>query len=52
MTDKVIETGTEDLLAVVRSGVAILTMNRPQARNAMSGAMNQAMRETLASVEV
>jgi 2-(1,2-epoxy-1,2-dihydrophenyl)acetyl-CoA isomerase len=52
MTDKVIETGTEDLLAVVKSGVAILTLNRPAARNAMSGAMNQALRETLASVEV
>ncbi len=52
MTDKVIDTGTEDLLAEVKSGVAILTLNRPEARNAMSGAMNQALQQTLASVEV
>ena len=52
MTDKVIDTGTDDLLAEVKSGVAILTLNRPEARNAMSGAMNQALQQTLASVEV
>ncbi len=52
MTDKVIDTGTDDLLAEVKSGVAILTLNRPEARNAMSGAMNQALQQTLSSVEV
>ena len=52
MNDKVIETGTEDLLAEVKAGVAIITLNRPNARNAMSGAMNQALQATLASVEV
>jgi len=51
MNDRVIETGTEDFLAVVKSGVAILTLNRPQARNAMSGAMNQGLQSTLAMVE-
>lgn len=47
-----IDTGTEDLLATLDDGVAVLTLNRPEARNAMSGAMNQALRECLASFEV
>ena len=33
-------------------GVATLTMNRPERRNAMSGAMNQALARVLAEVEV
>jgi 2-(1,2-epoxy-1,2-dihydrophenyl)acetyl-CoA isomerase len=49
---RTIDTGTEDLLAVVDDGVATLTMNRPQRRNAMSGAMNEALARTLAEVEV
>ena len=49
---RTIDTGTEDLLAVVEDGVATLTMNRPERRNAMSGAMNEALAETLAEVEV
>ena len=44
---KTIETGTTDLLAVVDDGVATLTMNRPERRNAMSGAMNQALGRVL-----
>jgi len=47
-----IETGTEDLLADVDEGVATLTMNRPERRNAMSGAMNQALARVLAEVEI
>ncbi|MBV1906409.1 MAG: enoyl-CoA hydratase/isomerase family protein [Pseudomonadales bacterium] len=49
--DKSIETGSEDLLARVEDGVAILTLNRPEAKNAMSASMNKAMRETFAAVE-
>ena len=49
---RTIDTGTEDLLAVVDDGVATLTMNRPERRNAMSGAMNEALARTLAEVEV
>src|SRR4051795_10095757 len=49
---KTIETGTPDLLAVVDDGVAALTMNRPDRRNAMSGAMNQALARVLADVEL
>ncbi len=49
---RTIDTGTDDLLATVDEGVATLTMNRPERRNAMSGAMNQAMARVLADVEV
>ncbi|MDK1025325.1 MAG: enoyl-CoA hydratase [Gammaproteobacteria bacterium] len=52
MTEKQIDTGTEDFLASVKDGVAWLTLNRPKARNAMSGAMNEALRKTLADCEV
>jgi len=47
-----IDTGTDDLLATVEDGVAVLTMNRPERRNAMSGEMNQALGRVLADVEV
>jgi 2-(1,2-epoxy-1,2-dihydrophenyl)acetyl-CoA isomerase len=47
-----IDTGTDDLLATIEDGVAVLTMNRPERRNAMSGAMNQALGRTLADLEV
>jgi len=50
MTD--IDTGTNDLLARVDDGVAVITMNRPERRNAMSGPMNEALARVLAQVEV
>ena len=34
------------------NGVAVQTMNRPEARNAMSGEMNEAMRNVLSEVEL
>ena len=46
-----VDTGTEDLLASLEDGVGVLTLNRPQARNAMSGAMNAALRSLLARFE-
>jgi 2-(1,2-epoxy-1,2-dihydrophenyl)acetyl-CoA isomerase len=46
-----IDTGTEDLLAEVDEGVAVLTMNRPERRNAMSGPMLDAMARVLAAME-
>ncbi|MEE4301126.1 MAG: enoyl-CoA hydratase [Pseudomonadales bacterium] len=46
------ETGTEDLLAELDEGVLTLTLNRPQARNAMSGEMNQALQRALADAEL
>ena len=51
MTDQ-IDTGTQDLLATLNEGVLTLTLNRPEARNAMSEAMNRALAEQLAWAEV
>ena len=42
-----IDTGTADLLARVDDGVAVLTMNRPDRRNAMSNDMMCAMGRVL-----
>jgi len=47
-----IDTGTDDLLAELEGGVLTLTLNRPQARNAMSDAMNQALGRRLAAAEL
>lgn len=47
-----IDTGTEDLLASLDEGVGLLTLNRPQARNAMSGEMNAALQAMLAQFEL
>jgi 2-(1,2-epoxy-1,2-dihydrophenyl)acetyl-CoA isomerase len=46
-----IQTGTEDLLAEIDDGVAIITMNRPHRRNALSEAMVSALAAVLAQVE-
>jgi 2-(1,2-epoxy-1,2-dihydrophenyl)acetyl-CoA isomerase len=47
-----IDTGTTDLLAVLDEGVLTLTLNRPDARNAMSEAMNQSLAAQLAWAEL
>jgi 2-(1,2-epoxy-1,2-dihydrophenyl)acetyl-CoA isomerase len=47
-----IDTGTEDLLANLDEGVLTLTLNRPQARNAMSGEMTAALGQQLADAEL
>ena len=51
MSEKV-NTGTDDLLGELDDGVLTLTMNRPEARNAMSGEMTAAMSEQLAIAEL
>lgn len=51
MADVTMETGTPDLLAEVDHGVAILTLNRPERRNAVSEPMLEAMAATLAICE-
>ena len=51
MTAHMIDTGTPDLLASLEDGILTLTLNRPDARNAMSKAMNQALQEQLAQAE-
>ena len=49
---RTIDTGTEEFTAVVGAdGVAVLTMNRPARRNAMSGEMISGMKAALVDVE-
>ncbi|MEM7272158.1 MAG: enoyl-CoA hydratase-related protein [Actinomycetota bacterium] len=48
---RTIETGTEHLTAEVADGVAIITMNRPDRRNAMTDGMLAGLAAALAEVE-
>ena len=47
-----IDTGTQDLLADLDEGVLTLTLNRPEARNALSRPMLEALKNQLASGEL
>jgi 2-(1,2-epoxy-1,2-dihydrophenyl)acetyl-CoA isomerase len=47
-----IDTGTDHLLADLDEGVLTLTLNRPEARNAMSGPMTAALAQQLAWAEL
>jgi len=47
-----IDTGTPDLQASLENGVLTLTMNRPEARNALSRPMIEALSQQLASAEL
>lgn len=47
MTRTDLDTGTEDVLAHEEDGVVVITLNRPQARNAMSGGMTAGLEQTL-----
>jgi len=47
-----LDTGTEDLRAKIDDGVAVITMNRPDRRNAFSQAMMSGMAAVLAQVEI
>ena len=42
-----IDTGTTELLCSVRDGVALITLNRPEARNAMSDQLTPALRNQI-----
>src|SRR5450631_3072663 len=45
MTNQItIDTGTDELLCVIRDRVAIITLNRPQARNSLSDHLTPALR--------
>ncbi len=46
-TTRTIDTGTDELLAVVDRHVAIVTLNRPEARNALSDTLSPALRKLL-----
>jgi len=51
MDKRNIETGTNELLGEINDGVAVLTMNRPERRNALSAAMLSALADTLRACE-
>jgi enoyl-CoA hydratase/carnithine racemase len=51
MSERTIDTGTEQLLCTVRDGVATVTLNRPEARNAFSPAMSTALRELIPALD-
>ena len=42
-----IDSGTRELLAEVRGRVAVLTLNRPKARNALSDQLTPALRKLI-----
>jgi enoyl-CoA hydratase/carnithine racemase len=46
-TEISIDTGTNELLCVIRDRVAIITLNRPEVRNAMSDALTPALRSMI-----
>ena len=45
--ETVIDTGTTELLCSIAAGVATITLNRPEAKNALSPPMSQALQEML-----
>ena len=51
MSKRTLDTGTNDFTATIEDGVAVLVMNRPERRNALSGAMLGAMASVLAACE-
>ena len=46
-----IETGTEELLCRIEDRVAIITLNRPKKKNALSDHLTPALRQTLLDLE-
>src|SRR3979490_1389120 len=46
-TETTIDTGTDELLCVIRDRVAIITLNRPEVRNAMSDRLTPALRPVI-----
>ena len=47
VTERIIDTGTGQLTCVVRDGVGIITLNRPEARNAFSMEMSASLRRMI-----
>src|SRR5437868_14567828 len=43
-TETKVDTGTDELLCVIRERVAIITLNRPEVRNALSDNLTPALR--------
>jgi len=51
MTLHTVDTGTDQLLCTLADGVATITLNRPDKRNALSDELTPALRQTLLVVE-
>ena len=51
MAKKILDTGTDQLLCVIEDGVATVTFNRPEKRNALSDVVTPALREVLLTLE-
>jgi 2-(1,2-epoxy-1,2-dihydrophenyl)acetyl-CoA isomerase len=51
VTDRTVDTGTEDLQARVENGVGVAVLNRPDRRNALSPEMISALAQVLADFE-
>jgi enoyl-CoA hydratase/carnithine racemase len=49
MTETKIDTGTNELLCVIRDRVAIITLNRPEAKNSLSDNLTPALRTMIRS---
>ena len=50
MTEAKVDTGTNELLCVIRDRVAVITLNRPEARNALSDNLTPALRNMIKSL--
>jgi enoyl-CoA hydratase/carnithine racemase len=48
-TETTIDTGTDELLCVIRDRVAVITLNRPEVRNALSDTLTPALRTMIKS---
>jgi enoyl-CoA hydratase/carnithine racemase len=48
-TEAAVDTGTDELLCVIRDRVAVITLNRPQARNSLSDHLTPALRSMIQS---
>jgi enoyl-CoA hydratase/carnithine racemase len=48
-TETTIDTGTDELLCMIRDRVAVITLNRPEARNALSDNLSPALRRMIKS---
>lgn len=51
MPARALDTGTPYLLAEIRDGVAVITLNRPEARNALGDMLTPMLRTTLAQCD-
>ena len=52
MSDRIFDTGTDDINTEVIDGVMRITLNRPERRNAMSDGMLQGLVASLGDAEV